>query len=441
MMPPTIGIIGDGFGAAALVIHLSQHAPEYLDKLIIFGTGTLGSGAAYACATPDYKLNVRSDVMRIWPDNPGHFTAWAEQHLDDGDAHYSAGDFYQRKDFARYLTTCLADVAQTQKITQILERVISARALSDSQDTRWEVETEHGALYKCDHLILATGNPQPIWPCSVGLRDDDNRLIQSVWRGDWQTSVSARDDVNIIGGGLTAMDVIYALFQAGHKGQIKVITPNGMLPPVQTPWTVKPAFKWPICRTARDVVQAARSVLGQDWTQISWQESFETLRIGLNDVYQGLSGIERRRLMRHFGGWWMLARFRCSPPTHEAACALQESGQLQVVSGRALSLDEHKTNIQLTLLDGAALISDKVINCTGPAGDALLSSMIDRGLLHPSPVGSGMAVSASLECHRLDMSPWKSLSAIGSMTGGSLGDIVATSSIARQALLIAQRLA
>jgi hypothetical protein len=39
------------------------------------------------------------------------------------------------------------------------------------------------------------------------------------------------------------------------------------------------------------------------------------------------------------------------------------------------------------------------------------------------------------------MSPWKSLSAIGSMTGGSLGDIVAASSIARQALLIAQRLA
>ena len=32
-MPPTIGIIGDGFGAAALVLHLSQHAPEYLDYI------------------------------------------------------------------------------------------------------------------------------------------------------------------------------------------------------------------------------------------------------------------------------------------------------------------------------------------------------------------------------------------------------------------------
>ena len=438
-MSPSIGIIGDGFGAAAFVLHLSQHAPEYLDNLIIFGTGTLGSGAAYACATPDYKLNVRSDLMRLWPDNPSHFTAWAKQYLDDDDAHHPAGAFYQRRDFARYVSACLADLPQ--KITQISEHVIQARALTDSADTRWQVETEHGARYQCDHLILATGNPKPIWPCSVHLPDDDKRLIQSVWKGDWQTSVGSGEDVNIIGGGLTAMDVIYALFQAGHKGQIKVITPHGMLPPVQTPWTVKPSFNWPECRTACDVVRAARSILGPDWTQISWQESFEALRIGLNDVYQGLSGNERRRLMRHFGGWWMLTRFRCGPHTHAAASALQKAGQLQVLSGRALSLDEHKANIQLTLSGGAALISDKVINCTGPAGDALLSSMMAHGLLQPSSSGRGISVSALLSCHRPDKSPWQSLSAIGSMTGGSLGDIVAASSIARQASIVAQRLA
>lgn len=439
-MSQSIGVIGDGFGAAALVLHLSDAAPEELGGVTIFGTGSLGSGAAYGCETPDYKLNVRADTMKIWSDKPLHFELWAEQNLDDAEALCAAGKFYQRRDFARYIKACLAAAPGAERVSQVAERIYSARPLSNAVDARWIVTTVDGNNYEYDHLVLANGNPEPIWPCPVSLPDSDHRLIRSVWRGDWNKHVSSSSDITIIGGGLTAMDVIYVLSQAGHQGRIFVVTPNGMLPPVQTPWEVQPAYKWPRCQTAGDVFKVVRDVVGSDWTETSWQESFESLRIELNDVYQGLSPKERNRLMRHLGGWWMLARFRCGPHAHMAACAMEQTGQLQIVNGRARTLNPHQDKIQIALADGSDMHSDYVINCSGPARDVLLDSLLDEGFIKPSPTFRGLDVSQSLACYKNEGELWASLSAIGGMTGGSLGDIVAASSIAQQARIVAERL-
>ena len=84
--------------------------------------------------------------------------------------------------------------------------------------------------------------------------------------------------------------------------------------------------------------------------------------------------------------------------------------------------------------------SDYVINCTGPARDELLVSLLDEGFIQPSPTLRGLDVSQSLACYKNKGELWASLSAIGGMTGGSLGDIVAASSIARQARIVAERL-
>ncbi len=439
-MSQSIGVIGDGFGAAALVLHLSEAAPEELGGVTIFGTGSLGSGAAYNCDTPDYKLNVRADTMKIWPDKPLHFELWAEQNIDDPKALCSAGKFYQRRDFARYIKACLAAAPGAERVTQVAERICSARPLSDTADARWIVTTIGGNKYEYDHLVLANGNPEPIWPCSVLLPDNDHRLIRSVWRGGWHKHISSTSDITIIGGGLTAMDVIYVLFQAGHQGRISVVTPNGMLPPVQTPWKVQPAYKWPHCQTAGDVFKVVRGVVGPDWTETSWQESFESLRIELNDVYQGLSPKERNRLMRHLGGWWMLARFRCGPHAYMAASAMKQVGQLQIVNGRAQTLGPCQDEVQITLSDGSDMHSDYVINCAGPARDELIDSLLNEGFIQPSPTFRGLDVSQSLACYKNEVELWASLSAIGGMTGGSLGDIVAASSIAQQARTVAERL-
>ncbi|HCL93898.1 MAG TPA: hypothetical protein DIC24_04660, partial [Gammaproteobacteria bacterium] len=92
-------IVGSGFAAAAAVIHLAHNGFASSDILII-GPGTLGSGQAYGCNADAFRLNVRADLQRLWPDHPDHFPQWAKTHIEDAQAKTHAGHFYRRADFA-----------------------------------------------------------------------------------------------------------------------------------------------------------------------------------------------------------------------------------------------------------------------------------------------------------------------------------------------------
>ncbi|MEC8712498.1 MAG: FAD/NAD(P)-binding protein, partial [Pseudomonadota bacterium] len=94
-MSGSICIIGSGFSAASLALHLvSDGLPG--DCLTIVGPGRLGSGQAYGCVADDFRLNVRADLQRIGPDDPNHFVRWAAARLEnDHDAVTDVGTFYR----------------------------------------------------------------------------------------------------------------------------------------------------------------------------------------------------------------------------------------------------------------------------------------------------------------------------------------------------------
>ena len=101
-MGTSVIIIGSGYSAAAIVAHLT-HAELSTHEVLVIGSGALGTGQAYGCTTDSFRLNVREDLQRLWPDQPEHFANWAASHLQDPAAQDNAGSFYRRRDFARYL--------------------------------------------------------------------------------------------------------------------------------------------------------------------------------------------------------------------------------------------------------------------------------------------------------------------------------------------------
>jgi uncharacterized NAD(P)/FAD-binding protein YdhS len=100
-------IIGDGFAAAVTAIHLLRKGIA-ADSLTIIGAGSLGKGNAYGCASPFFRLNVREDLPIVFSEDPLHFARWAEANIDDPEAKTSAGFFYRRADFGRYISELIA---------------------------------------------------------------------------------------------------------------------------------------------------------------------------------------------------------------------------------------------------------------------------------------------------------------------------------------------
>ena len=67
-------IVGSGFTASVICIHLIDTGinPK---KITVIGPTKLGQGNAFNCPNDEYRLNVRSEIMWIYPENKLEFTS------------------------------------------------------------------------------------------------------------------------------------------------------------------------------------------------------------------------------------------------------------------------------------------------------------------------------------------------------------------------------
>ena len=432
-------IVGSGFASFCLAAHLLRDQPERASDIIIIGPEPFGYGAAYGCSHPDFRLNVRAQIMRIFPDRPTDFRKWAETEIDDIAAHNPQGAFYRRKDFARYLSVLRHQLSGFDKLNLVSDEVISA----DKTDNLWQLVLATGQKLTAKALVLATGNSPPRWPCRLPSDLPADRLVENPWSGQWLAKIAKTDKVAFIGGGLTAMDGIYSLARQGHIGQIEVILPHGILPPKQTDWQTEPPVIWPDnITTASQFFRFMKQSLGaRDWTQTVWQSRFEALRIHINSVWQQLEDTEQNRLMRHVGHWWQLARFRSAPQNFDAAEILRATGRLSLVKGCVRQIIKQDSQLCLILQDGQKYLADRVVNCTGPAPDRLVQQMLADGLAAPDRTGKSLRVAACLGVMDSANDQQNNLWAIGAMTASCLGDVIGAGSIAKQAEELAAKLA
>ena len=430
-------IIGDGFAAAVMVIHLLRRGVDP-SALVLLGSGELGKGSAYNCVNPFFRLNVREDLPSVFSEDPLHFARWAEIHIDDPEAKTDAGYFYRRSDFGRYISELVAKEAGSEQI----ERIAATATNLYRSDEHWHIETSNRGTLVAKKTIIATGNPPPVWPCHVTNHQltDLSQLIENPWSGHELTNIDTHEEVILLGGGLTALDAINALVGQAHQGMIKVIGPRAIFPPSQALWRRQKEPKWPQKLTPAQLVNFMRNHLPcVSTSSIQWQSAWEELRPNLNSIWQRLSSHQRRILFKRLGWLWSLYRFRASPQTISSYKKLEANNQIRFILGRAQKIDTEQ-KVKVLLDNGSIVEGDRIINCTGVGRDPFLSKIILNQTTCADALGQSIAVDAQLRVMKSINEHCDRLWMIGPATMASLGDVIAASSIAKQAEQLALEL-
>ena len=438
-MRSDICIIGSGFSAAAMLLHLDDKGVD-CSTITVIGHGELGSGQAFGCVHQDFRLNVRAELMRVWPERPLEFTHWARERItDDPDAASDVGHFYRRRDFAFYMAEQLHRRAGTGSASRIKAE---ATALA-REEGGWRITLDDGRMLSAGKVILATGNPPPDWPFS-GVVPDAPGLVRVPWRGDWPENLTGDERIVVIGSGLTALDTLHVLHCRDHRGMVTLIAPDGLLPPVQTDWRDADDVVWPERMRASDFLTFMRRHVGDgDWRETEWQRRFESLRVHICDAWQRLSPVDQSRLMRRAGWLWSLARFRAGPQAHGSAGTLLASGKLGIrrdmVSGITTGDGPHHS---VKLASGDSIDADFVVNCSGAGRDPLVSRLIEDGIAAPH---AGFrwrpALTRDLALMHPNGTPYDTLFALGPVSAHEAGDVVGAPGTATQADELARHLA
>ena len=425
-------IIGDGFAAAVTAIHLLRKGVA-ADTLTIIGAGSLGKGNAYGCASPFFRLNVREDLPIVFSEDPLHFARWAEVNIDDPEAKTSAGFFYRRADFGRYISELITAEVGFDKIQRIQSKVC---ALNQAHGL-WKLETVDGDLIDTEKVIIATGNSPPTWPCTIQTEIDKQgpaRMIENPWTGQYLAAIQAEEHIVLVGGGLTALDAIYALAAQGHRGLITIVGPRPLFPPTQAQWTRQNQPSWPEKLSPAKLLRFMRHYLPPaPTTSTEWQSAWEELRPNLNAIWQKFTPHQRKILFKRLAWIWSLYRFRASPQTIKAYEQLQASQQIQFAIGRAKQITCTEQAITVQLSNDTNVQAERIINCTGVGTDLFLNKLIADAIAIPDSLGTAIAVDANLNVVKPNLQAWNNLWMLGPATMGSLGDVIAASAISKQA--------
>jgi uncharacterized NAD(P)/FAD-binding protein YdhS len=299
------------------------------------------------------------------------------------------------------------------------------------------LDTADGGLIYAEKVIIATGNSPPSWPCPIKTElgeQADPQLIENPWTGQYLAAIQPEEHVVLLGGGLTALDAIYALAMQGHRGLITIVGPRPLFPPTQAQWARQKQPNWPEKLSPAKLVRFMRQYLpSASTTSSEWQCAWEELRPNLNAIWQQLTPHQRRSLFKRLGWAWSLYRFRASPQTIQAYEQLKVNNQVHFAVGRARQVECTKGVITVQLNKGQRIQADRIINCTGVGTDLFLNTMIADAIAIPDPLGTAIAVDTNLNVIKPNLRAWNNLWMLGPATMGSLGDVVAASAISKQA--------
>lgn len=433
----TVAIVGGGVSGAATAIGLLARTCG--PNVVLLEPGEVGRGPAYSTANPSHRLNVRAGRMSLFPDRPDDFLRWLEG-AAPAFAHAEAfaprglfGDYVG----ARFKAAVAAAPGRLRHVPQ------PATALKP-EGRRWTVHASTGKVVSADAVVLATGVDPPVSAGALaGLGDV---LIADPWAPGALDRIGPDDDVLLLGTGLTALDVLLSLEDAGWRGRAVAVSRRGLLPRAHEARhgeAVRPAL--PGASLADRLGAFRRAAETTPWLVL-----MEGLRPLGGALWLELSLSERRRFLRHLLPWWDVHRHRCAPEIAGRIAALRARDRLTVTAARLVRAERTQGGLtavvrprghaEETLLSARALIL-----CTGPnpdlfgGGDPLYAQLAADGLARPDPLRLGLDADRDGRVRTAPGAP--PLYAVGALLKGVLWESVAVPELRAQAATVADTLA
>jgi uncharacterized NAD(P)/FAD-binding protein YdhS len=402
--PRTVVIVGAGFSGTMVAANLLTLARDRAVHVVLIERAQTTGGLAYTERTYPYLLNVPAGRMSATSADPSEFVRFARRQIPTA----AATDFLPRELYGRYLEFKLAS-AERQRPSARLERIqgtavgitLRREALGS------EVRLSDGRKIRADAIVLAVGNPPPAPLEEAQAVCEPSQYVSDPW--STPPDFRAGESVLIVGTGLTMVDVVLAGTETA-RGQVLIhaISRHGLIPLPQAPPrrvdeqclpSLMPQLD---ARSMRRVVRTVRALArssglrGGDWREVTaW------VRTHASELWQHLPDSERRRFLRHVRPYWDIHRHRLPEKVSCAINELRAAGILRVNAGRLVCLKQQAGRICVHWRPRgskapAALLVDRVINCTGPdyevarTRDPLLRTLLSHGMVVRDRLGLGL---------------------------------------------------
>lgn len=416
----TIAIVGAGFSGTAVAVHLARQLPAGARLILIEPSAMPGRGLAYANGCASHWLNVPAARLGLDPHHELDFWEW----LCGRRPGIRGGDFVPRALMGDYLAETLAQALQAAQLrgVDVVQRTTHVQSLTPLPNKGWQLTLDRDAEPLHAHqVVLAFGfgfQPPPTFPGLTSWQAPG--LIPSPLADGALESLREEDDVLILGSGLTAVDVITALQDRGHRGRIHVLSRRGLWPRPHRTLEARPAHgsealdRLGTATELRTMLRLVRQWVADSQTQgQDWRDVMAGLRPMTATLWQRLSPRDRRQFMRHLMPWWDVHRHRMAPGIHGRLQAERERQRLSSAAGRVMGIAPAASGEawQVTWRargcpEQQTLTAHAIINCTGASTrlhashSPLVAQLLADGLLQPDDHGLGLRVDSNL--HPLD---------------------------------------
>jgi uncharacterized NAD(P)/FAD-binding protein YdhS len=424
-----------------MAAHLLKCAGDAVRLTLIEPRAQIGRGLAYATENESHRLNVRASNMSAFPDDPDHFWNWLRRNGHKGEDRFC---FVPRLVYGRYLGGLIEDrLADTgpRRVRWLRETVRGLNEFDGSVTLRFsgsEPATFDIAILCCGHEASETLDAPFVSPW------EDPR--------SWNTAPDST--ILILGTGLTMVDAAIGLSESGHRGPIVALSRRGLLP--QAHRRVEPQ---PITET--ELPSPARLSSFLNWLRArareemqsggDWRSVFDGLRPYVQAIWRAMPSRSRQRFLEHARPWWDIHRHRMAPEVAAKIRALQESGQLRILPGHLLNVEEKRDGASVSIRPRASealvrLEVSRIVSCRGLTSDPrrssnpLVAQLVAEGYARADPLGIGLDVDN--DCAIVDASGRASerIFAVGPMSQAAFWESIAVPDIRLQAAALAQRL-
>ncbi len=454
-----IGIVGGGFTGAVFAVHLANASSAPLDIEIIEPREKVGAGLAYGSASAEHRINVPSDRLTVFREEPLHFTQWlkdtGEWNADPAGLTAPEDHYSTRHAFGAYVADLVRESAEDNPSGSAIRHRRSTATALERIGEQWRVTFDSGESATYDEVVVCTtyGAPTFRWTLAEGAGELPH-LVRNPW--DWTAirDIPADGDVAIIGTGLTMCDAVVTLRVNGHRGRIHAISRRALTPREHGEFDSSFDFfedREPP-RTAIDLLRLVRARIGDAASEgRAWHVVVDAVRRNLATYWRTLPIAERGKIARHLRSYWDVHRFRMAPQVAHLLAKGKADGWLSLSAGRIDRISRSGSRFQFdwTPKGGspAAIEADAIINCTGPDSDLrrtrnpFVQAAMQGGLLRPDALRLGFDVDADGRLLDSQGNPGSGLWAAGPMARAIVGEATGVPEASAHARHVAEALA
>jgi uncharacterized NAD(P)/FAD-binding protein YdhS len=436
-----VTIIGGGASGVLLAAHLLRDPETDIRVTLIERRGQFGQGLAYSANQRDHKVNVPARGMSAFADDPEHFWRWLQTR--GYPAARGSWVFVPRRLYGAYLEHVLTEAGRS-KLGRLV--VLSEEAIAVHEGkTGIETVLANGTSLISRNAVLAVGHEtQPARGRGIAVRLGSER----------DTPLDPQAPVVILGSGLSMVDAWLSLADAQHRGDIIVVSRNGLLPKGHRDVP-------PINIDAADVPFGTSLTYFMAWfrglareTEAGggdWRSVVDGLRPYNQRLWQSWSDHTRRQFLRHLRPWWNIHRHRLPPELHDRLVRAVAEGQVRLIAAEFVGVERDGDGVKATIrrrgsAERETLDIARVYDCGGVSVDVMSSSnpvirdLVATGRARADQLRIGLDVDE--HCAVIDSTgtTTERLLVVGPLTRGRFFEIEAIPDIRVQAAKLAARI-